>query len=230
MSGDPAGAPPDAAGSGIRTASEADLPRLLAIQAAAFPDPHRALLRSGVRAGLALVALDGPAAPGEPGESDGTAGAVGAVGTGVTGPEVVGYALFTVDEPSVYVAELAVAPGHRRRGHGGRLLAALAARHTGCERLRLTTRVDNDDARAFYASLGFREVRELPGYYDGGEGRDGARDAERADRSDTGLGGNGEDDTNAGSDPNASDDADASDGSGENAESTDGVLLVRDLE
>lgn len=140
----------------VRSARDDDLPRLLAIQAAAFPGPHRTLLRSAVRAGLAVVAVDGPAA----------------VDADIAStPDPVGYALFTVDDASVYVAELAVAPGHRRRGHGRRLLAAVAARHPGCERLQLTTRLDNEAARSFYASLGFCEVRELPGYY-GGEAPD----------------------------------------------------------
>lgn len=221
MSGEPPGRTPGAAGAGVRTASEADLPRLLAIQAAAFPDPHRTLLRSGVRAGLALVAVDGPVTSDGTAEPDGPGGTAGAVGADLADPDVAGYVLFTVDEVSVYVAELAVAPGHRRRGHGRRLLAAVAARHPERERLRLTTRVDNDDARAFYASLGFREVRELPGYYDGGEGRDEARDAGRADWSDTDL---------SGGDRDGSDDPDAGDSPGGSEDSTDGVLLVRDLE
>jgi ribosomal-protein-alanine N-acetyltransferase len=144
----------------VRTARNEDLTRLLAIQAAAFPDPNRTLLRSAVRAGLALVAVDGPVASG-----------------GVAAPDPVGYALFTADEASVYVAELAVAPGHRRRGHGARLLAAVAARYTDRERLRLTTRADNEAARSFYASLGFRTVEELPGYY----GDEDADDPDPAD-------------------------------------------------
>jgi ribosomal-protein-alanine N-acetyltransferase len=225
MRRDPAGTAPDAAGGHIRTASEADLPRLLAIQAAAFPDPHRTLLRSGVDAGLALVAVDGvvgAAEPAEPGGTTGATGTAGAAGADLAGPEAAGYVLFTVDGSSVYVAELAVAPGHRRRGHGRRLLAAVAARHPGCERLRLTTRVDNDDARAFYASLGFREVRELPGYYDGGEEREAEPDPGRADWSDTDLRGSDNRDD--------SDDPDAGDGPGGSEDATDGVLLVRDLE
>lgn len=140
----------------VRAARNDDRSRLLAIQAAAFPDPQRTLLRSAVRARLALVAVDGPVAS----------------GGGVAAPDPVGYALFTADGDSVYVAELAVSPGHRRRGHGARLLAAVAARYPDREQLRLTTRADNEAARSFYASLGFREVEELPGYY-GDEDADG---------------------------------------------------------
>lgn len=134
----------------VRSATPDDLPRLLALQAVAFPDPHRTLLRNGVRAGLALVATG--AVPDRSGQ-------------GVAGP--VGYALFTADGGVVHVAELAVGPAHRRRGHGRRLLAAVAARHPDHGRLQLTTRVDNEAARAFYASLGFEEADRLPGHYDG---------------------------------------------------------------
>jgi len=159
MSDDPDAHVPAAAPT-VRAARDEDRTRLLTIQAAAFPDPQRTLLQNAVRAGLALVAVDGPVASGV-----------------VAAPDPVGYALFTADEASVYVAELAVAPGHRRRGHGGRLLAAVAARHPDRERLRLTTRADNEAARSFYASLGFRAVEELPGYY-GDEDADGSAPAD----------------------------------------------------
>ena len=165
------GAPPDPDGTGdtggapptIRRATNGDLPRLHALQAAAFPDPNRTLLRTGVRAGLALVAADRSAAGGTDGPSD-------------LRPEPVGYALFTADGETVYVAELAVAPGHRRRGHGRRLLAAVAARNPDHAALRLTTRADNERARAFYESVGFREARRLPDHYDGTETGGGPTD------------------------------------------------------
>jgi ribosomal protein S18 acetylase RimI-like enzyme len=173
---------------GVRAATPEDLSRLLAIQATAFPDPHRRLLRTGVRAGLALVAT------GAAGDAMGRDPA----GDDTTGRDPAGYLLFTTDDRSVYVAELAVAPGERRRGHGRRLLAAVAARHPDRDQLRLTTRVDNERARAFYEALGFREVRRLPGHYDGGTDGEETADAE-----------------------------DAGEGAGA---STDGVLLVRDLE
>jgi ribosomal-protein-alanine N-acetyltransferase len=149
----------------VRSATPDDLPRLLAIQAAAFPDPHRSLLRSSVRAGLALVAKALPPSRDTQPRSDGSS-APGAVPAG--------YALFTADGESAYVAELAVAPSHRRQGHGRRLLAAVAARHPDHERLQLTTRVDNEGARALYASLGFREAERLHDHYGrDGTGRDG---------------------------------------------------------
>jgi ribosomal-protein-alanine N-acetyltransferase len=162
---DPSGPQPDAGRRPVRSATPDDLPRLLAIQAAAFPDPHRSLLQNSVRAGLALVSKALPPSRDTQPRSDGS-----------SAPTTVpaGYVLFTADGESVYVAELAVAPGHRRRGHGRRLLAAVAARHPDHERLQLTTRVDNEDARAFYASLGFREAERLHDHYGrDGTGRDG---------------------------------------------------------
>lgn len=129
---------------GVRPARAADLSALLAVQAGSLPDPDPALLRTGVRAGLALAAVDPLAeAP-------------------------VGYALHTAADRTAYVAELAVAPAHRRRGHGGRLLDAVAGAHADCRTLRLTTRVDNEAARAFYERAGFREVRRLPDHYEDG--------------------------------------------------------------
>eukprot|EP00727_Mastigamoeba_balamuthi_P011436 m51a1_g6915 putative n-alpha-acetyltransferase 50 isoform x1 (159) ;mRNA; r:130446-131010 len=62
---------------------------------------------------------------------------------------------------------LAVAPGSRRRGVGGRLVAAALewAARAGARELRVHVQEDNEGARAFYAALGFAEVRLLRGYY-----------------------------------------------------------------
>ncbi|MFB6205085.1 MAG: GNAT family N-acetyltransferase [Haloglomus sp.] len=157
----------DTAVSAVRPAREADLSRLLAIQGAALPDSDRTLLRGSVRASLALVAVEGPTENVwlSDGELSAERDVADTLPAGVDADTPVGYALFTIDEESVYVAELAVAPGHRRRGHGRRLLAAVAARNSDREQVRLATRVDNDAARSFYASLGFREARKLPDYY-----------------------------------------------------------------
>jgi ribosomal protein S18 acetylase RimI-like enzyme len=131
---------------GIRAAVAADLPALVAVQATSLPAPDAGFLRASVRTGLAFAAV-------EPGAGD-----------------PVGYALHTADERAAYVVELAVAPDHRRRGHGRRLLDTVAAAHPDCERLRLTTRADNEGARAFYDRAGFRAVRRLPDHYDHEDG------------------------------------------------------------
>lgn len=146
---------------GVQDATATDVPALLGIQAAALPSPDPAFLRAAVRTGLVLVAEPLAAGP---------------------GTDPVGYLSHTVDDRAVYVAELAVAPGHRRRGHASRLLDAVAARYDDRAELRLTTRRSNQRARAFYASAGFREARTLPGHYettaaDGADtGSDGADD------------------------------------------------------
>jgi ribosomal-protein-alanine N-acetyltransferase len=131
----------------VRDATAEDVATLLGIQAAALPDPSPSFLRTAVRAGLVLVA--------EP-----------LVGDPLATPDPVGYLSHTVDEDAVYIAELAVAPSHRRRGHGSRLLDALAERYPGRAELRLTTRESNTAAREFYASVGFRETKTLPGHYE----------------------------------------------------------------
>jgi ribosomal protein S18 acetylase RimI-like enzyme len=63
------------------------------------------------------------------------------------------------DAPSAHLAELAVAPGHRRRGHGGRLLDALLARS---RRVTVTVAPGNDAALALYRSRGFERVGHRP--------------------------------------------------------------------
>lgn len=150
----------------VRDATAADLTALLGIQAAALPEPSPSFLRTAVRAGLVLVA--------DP-----------LVGGPLTTPDPVGYLSHTVDERVVYVAELAVAPAHRRRGHGARLLNALEDRYPDRAELRLTTRQSNTAARAFYASVGFREARTLPEHYESKSEDQGCDDGDDGNGSDT---------------------------------------------
>lgn len=131
----------------VREARPEDLPRLTAIRAASLREAPPLLLDVAVRGvGLVLVAT----ADGIP----------------------VGYAMAMRDDDRevAYLAELAVAPDHRRRGHGSALLSAVADRLADHERLRLTTRATDDRARAFYEAAGFEPLRELPGHYEAGDG------------------------------------------------------------
>jgi ribosomal-protein-alanine N-acetyltransferase len=133
----------------VREARSDDLSRLAAIRAASLSEAPPSLLDVAVRGvGLVLVARAPPS------------------------PEPVGYALATCDEErrAASLLELAVAPGHRRQGHGTALLSAVSERLADHERLRLTTRATDDRARAFYEAAGFEPLRELPDHYEDDDG------------------------------------------------------------
>jgi len=88
---------------------------------------------------------------------------------------VVGYALVvpgTVEAtPSVaYLAELAVVPEARREGHATRLVAAVAERYGAHDQLRVTVAADDESARSFYASAGFREHEKRPDRFENTDG------------------------------------------------------------
>lgn len=75
-----------------------------------------------------------------------------------------------VDE--LHVMLIAVHPSWRRRGLGGRLLAALLAegRERGCRLATLEVRAGNQAAIALYRAFGLVEAGRRPGYYpDNGE-------------------------------------------------------------
>ncbi len=65
---------------------------------------------------------------------------------------------------SWYVNILAALPGHRRKGHGARLLrvAEEAAAADGLDRLSLIVAEDNDGARRLYARSGYAETARRP--------------------------------------------------------------------
>lgn len=141
----------------IRQTTPADLPRLEAIRAVALPESSARLLAFGVRGpAFSLVAVEAP------------------------DTDAVGYALVLPDDAKgdAYLAELAVAPGHRRQGYGRALLEAAAARVSDHDRLTLTTRAADERARAFYRDAGFSLVERLPDHYageDGAKREDGVR-------------------------------------------------------
>ena len=85
----------------------------------------------------------------------------------------VGYLVAVYDEEAGYVAEIAVAPAHRREGRARRLLTATfdRLRSEGCSDVRLTVHPEDGPARRLYESLGFEEVGREAAYYD--DGREG---------------------------------------------------------
>lgn len=91
--------------------------------------------------------------------------------------DVVGFALV---RPDGYLSLLGVAPAHRRRGMGSRLLARVVDDHPD---VRCHVRATNGDAIGFYASRGFLVDGQTEGYYrDGTDAYRMVRDAERAER------------------------------------------------
>ncbi len=126
----------------IRSAGEADLSALAAIEAASFAIgawSRDQLAGELARAGGVLL-LAPPA-----------------------GGLAIGWSLAGEGE----VLRLAVTPSARRRGLGRRLLAALedALRVGGAERILLEVRADNAPALTLYRSHGYREVGRRPRYY-----------------------------------------------------------------
>ncbi len=74
---------------------------------------------------------------------------------------ILGYIIFT---PDGHIVSLAVAPDHRRRGIGTRLVNECSIR---CEskRLWMEVRRGNLGAQRFYEKLGFQKAAVIPGYY-----------------------------------------------------------------
>jgi len=87
-----------------------------------------------------------------------------------TGADVpVGYLLWFPGE-TVYVAEIAVLPSHRREGRGRRLFRALFNRLSAGTAIELRVAAANEGAQRFYRELGFDRVETLPGAYEPGDG------------------------------------------------------------
>jgi ribosomal protein S18 acetylase RimI-like enzyme len=83
----------------------------------------------------------------------------------------IGFAIMRYGEDVAHLNLLAVDPAHRRRGVGRSLLRWLeeSALTAGTFIIGLELRAGNEAARAFYRALGYREIGEIPGYYQGVE-------------------------------------------------------------
>jgi len=84
------------------------------------------------------------------------------------GSGVVGYFVLWIVDGEGELANLAVAPDHRRRGIGSALLerALERAREGGVRSLFLEVRVSNDEALRLYEGRGFEVIAERKAYYD----------------------------------------------------------------
>jgi len=148
----------------VRHARPDDRPTLRAIQSATLAESWPDMLELGVGGSPTLLVAE----PGPPLSEGGRP--PGDTGIG----EPVGYALAVTDgEDAVgYLVELAVAPEFQGEGHGSELLRTLVAlyREKGIERLRVTVRAVDEDARAFYRTHGFEQRERLPDHYEDGDG------------------------------------------------------------
>jgi len=91
--------------------------------------------------------------------------------TARSGPELAGFAIMRYADDAAHLNLLAVAPVHRRRGVARGLVQWLeeTALTAGAFVVGLELRAGNTAARTFYRALGYRELGEIPGYYQGVE-------------------------------------------------------------
>src|SRR6516164_570303 len=84
---------------------------------------------------------------------------------------VAGFAIMRYGEDVAHLNLLAVAPAHRRRGLARALVRWLeeTALTAGTFIIGLELRAGNEAARSFYGALGYRELGQIPGYYQGVE-------------------------------------------------------------
>ena len=135
----------------VRQAHALDVGALVALEAACFTHPWTEAQIAEEVAGFppnGVLVLEGPR------RSDGTGG-------------ICAYCAFRLVLDEMHVLNVAVAPGHRRRGLARRLLgvALRRAARAGARRALLELRVGNSGALALYESLGFRRLSLRREYY-----------------------------------------------------------------
>jgi len=83
--------------------------------------------------------------------------------------EIAGFAVMEFHETHAHLNLLAVKPSQRRKGIGRALIEWLEAscRVAGIASVVLELRVDNDGAKEFYGSLGYKPGRIVEDYYQG---------------------------------------------------------------
>ncbi len=87
------------------------------------------------------------------------------------GGELAGFVLAQFGSRGVHIALLGVAPAYQRHGLGRRLVSWVeeSASIAGLFAMHLEVRAGNQQARRFYANLGYRETTRSAGYYSGVE-------------------------------------------------------------
>jgi ribosomal protein S18 acetylase RimI-like enzyme len=89
--------------------------------------------------------------------------------TAKDGRELVGFAMAQFYTETVHLTLIGVIGSHQRRGIGRQLLAWVedSAIVAGLFKIHLEVRCGNQEARRFYAALGYSESGSVPGYYSG---------------------------------------------------------------
>jgi ribosomal-protein-alanine N-acetyltransferase len=85
--------------------------------------------------------------------------------------KIAGFAIMRYRDDDAHLDLLAVVPGYRRLGIASQLLLWLeeCASVAGIFNVALEVRAENKEAQTFYARMGYRQLAELPGYYQGVE-------------------------------------------------------------
>lgn len=137
------------AGLAFRRVLEADLPRVMEIEAAGFRHPW-SLAQLRAELGNAWSVMLAAVEPGPDGRE-----------------RMAGYIVVWVVHDELHVLNVATAPEDRRRGVGRALMdeAASLGRARACRLATLEVRRSNDPAIALYRSLGYRQVGLRPRYY-----------------------------------------------------------------
>jgi len=131
----------------VRHARPTDTERVVGIERRCFTNPNPTLLAN-------------------------VCGAVDGFLVAETDDGIAGYVLFTPSSAfRARILSLAVAPEHRRKGVGTRLMhgAFDVLRERGFENVGLEVRVSNAPAQSLYDDLGFAPAGVEEGYYDDGE-------------------------------------------------------------
>jgi ribosomal-protein-alanine N-acetyltransferase len=136
----------------IRRAVRGDLAAMARIERASFSDPWTEDTLAGALSSERMLVL--VADEGSHEREDGA-------------PRLVGYVVALIVTPDAEIADLAVAPGSRRRGVGRALLERVLGDLTesAVERVHLEVRESNLAARTLYEAAGFRAMGRRRGYY-----------------------------------------------------------------
>ena len=135
----------------IRHATADDVPLLLGVEHASYPEPWDEETFRTFLAQESTICLLAEHTDGDPYDR----------------AEVVGYALGSVTLSTSQLLSIAVLPTRRGERLAARLLTELIARCTeaGATSMRLEVRSANQPARALYRSFGFESVALRPRYY-----------------------------------------------------------------